>query len=180
MTAAAGQSGMRRILVVAMSGAGKTTAAVRIAEVLDLPFHEMDALAIGPGWSTPPGLVDEVTGITGEDAWVFDSWGYEQVRDLMWARADTVVWLDFPAHVVLPRLVRRSLRRSWTREPVFGGNVETWRGWFSGDHPVWHAARTFGSRRRYLAARTLATPHLTTVRLRSPAELERWVARLQR
>ena len=51
---------MRRVLVVGMSGAGKTTAARRVGAKLGLPFHEMDALAIGPRWSQPPGLVDEV------------------------------------------------------------------------------------------------------------------------
>jgi hypothetical protein len=57
----AGHTGrMRRVLVVGMSGAGKTTAARRVGAKLGLPFHEMDALALGPNltgrkrriWST--------------------------------------------------------------------------------------------------------------------------------
>jgi shikimate kinase len=57
---------MRRVLVVGMSGAGKTTAARRVATVLGLPFYEMDALAIGPRWSLAPDLVDQVGRITAE------------------------------------------------------------------------------------------------------------------
>jgi hypothetical protein len=77
----AGHTGrMRRVLVVGMSGAGKTTAARRVGAKLGLPFHEMDALALGPNWSQPPGLVDEVKRITAEPAWIFDSWGYPAVR----------------------------------------------------------------------------------------------------
>ena len=167
---------MQRVLVVAMSGAGKTTAARQLARVLDLPFHEMDALAIGPGWSTPPTFVADVAAIVGEPAWVFDSWGYPQVRDAMWAAADTVVWLDYPRRVVLARLLRRSLARSWRRQRIFGGNVERWRGWMSRDHPFWHAVSTFDSRRAYLAERTTREAHLRTVRFRGPAEFETWLA----
>ena len=94
-----------------MSGAGKTTAAQRISHALDLPFHEMDALAIGPGWSTPTTLVHDVSVIVAQPRWVFDSWGHVEVRDAMWAAADTVVWLDYSRRVVLPRLFRRSILR---------------------------------------------------------------------
>ena len=170
---------MQRILVVAMSGAGKTTAARRLASVLGLPFHEMDALAIGPGWSTPATLVQDVAAIVREPAWVFDSWGYPQVRDAMWAAADTVVWLDYPRRVVLPRLLRRSLARSWRRDRIFGGNVERWRGWISRTHPFWHAVTTFESRRAYLAERTGREAHLRTVRLRTPAEFETWLGQVR-
>ena len=161
-----------------MSGAGKSTAARRIAGRLGLEFHEMDALAIGPGWSTPTDFVPTMQRIIARPGWVIDSWGYEAVRDLLWAAADAVVWLDYPRRVVLPRVVRRSVRRTVTAERIFGGNRETVTSWFRRSHPVWHAVRTFGYRRDYLATRTAATPHLTVVRLRGPAEFERWFAEL--
>ena len=162
-----------------MSGAGKSTAARRIAARLGLEFHEMDALAIGPGWSTPVDFVSRVQGITAGPGWVIDSWGYPAVRDLMWAAADGIVWLDYPRRVVLPRVVRRSVRRTVTAERIFGGNRETVAAWLRRDHPVWHAVRTFGYRRDYLAARTSSSAHLTVVRLHSPAEFERWFAELR-
>lgn len=158
-----------------MSGAGKTTAARRLAAALGLPFHEMDALALGPGWSTTPTLVADVEAIVGEPGWIIDSWGYPPVRDLMWAAADTVVWLDYPRRVVLPRLLRRSLSRSWRREPVFGGNVERWRDWLTRDHPFWHAVATFGSRRAYLAERTGREGHLRVLRFDDPHDFETWL-----
>src|ERR1700722_14892142 len=105
---------MRRVLGGGMSGAGQTTARRRVGATDGLPFHEMDALALGPNWSQPPDLVDEVKRITAEPAWIFDSWGYPAVRDLMWRSADTILWLDSPATVVLPRLIRRSVVRTAT------------------------------------------------------------------
>ena len=165
---------MRRVLVVGMSGAGKTTAARRVGAKLGLPFHEMDALALGPNWSQPPGLVDEVKRITAEPAWIFDSWGYPAVRDIMWQSADTILWLDYPATVVLPRLVRRSMVRTATNAELFGGNRETLREWLSPDHPVWSAAATFRERREYLFDRTARSRHCRTVRFTSQREFEHW------
>ncbi len=158
--------------MVGMSGAGKTTAARRLAGVLGVPFHEMDALAIGPGWSVPATLVADVGELVARPGWVIDSWGRPEVRAALLAAADTVVWLDYPRRVVLPRLLRRSLRRSWRRERIFGGNVERWREWLTREHPLWHAVTTFGARRRELAGLTASR---RTVRLTSPARFERWL-----
>ncbi|RLV49091.1 adenylate kinase [Nocardioides mangrovicus] len=154
-----------------MSGAGKSTAARRLALAEGIPFHEMDALAIGPGWSTPTRFAEDVAALAAGDRWVVDSWAPAEVRGLLWSRADTIVWLDYPQWVVLPRLLRRSLHRSWTREPLFGGNVERWRDWLLPGHPFWHALTTFGRRRLAIADLAAAAPHARLVRVRRPAEL---------
>lgn len=114
---------MRRILVVGSTGAGKSTLARGLSGRLGLPYHEMDALYFtGAGWAVNEKLREDVLRITAEPRWVIDSLGYPEVRDLMWDRADTVIWLDYPKRVVLPRVLRRSVRRTVTREPLFGGN----------------------------------------------------------
>ncbi|MFI6925472.1 hypothetical protein ACIBIZ_36410 [Nonomuraea spiralis] len=145
---------MRRILVAGISGAGKSTLARALSSRLSVPYHEMDALYFaGPGWAVDETFPARVAEIAGSPAWIFDSFGYPEVRDLLWERADTVVWLDYPRRVVMPRILRRSLRRTLLREPVFNGNRETVAGWFRGDHPAWwawsqHAARRAEIRRR--------------------------------
>ncbi|MGW6871433.1 AAA family ATPase [Streptomyces xanthophaeus] len=49
---------MRRVLVVGISGAGKSTAARALERRLGLPFHELDALRFsGPGWAVEPDCV---------------------------------------------------------------------------------------------------------------------------
>ena len=166
---------MVRVLVVGMSGSGKTTAARRLAARDGLTFHELDALAIGPGWTTPASFESDVGALVAADGWVVDSWGAPVVRSLLWDAADTVVWLDYPRHVVLPRLLRRSLSRTVRRERVFGGNVETWRGWLSRDHPFWYAVRTFGERRRLIAELAAGAGRARLLRFGHPDELERWL-----
>jgi adenylate kinase family enzyme len=169
---------MRRVLVVGSSGAGKTTAARRVADRLGLPFHEMDVLALGPGWSQSPDLVDQVKRITAEPTWIFDSWGHPAVRDWMWESADTILWLDYPPQLVMRRLIWRSAIRTATRAELFGGNRETVREWLRPVHPVWSAAATFAERRRYLFDRTTRSAHCRTVRFTSPREFERWLEQL--
>ena len=84
----------------------------------------------------------------------------------MWQSADTILWLDYPAVVVLPRLIRRSVLRTATNAELFGGNRETLREWLSPEHPVWSAAATFRERRS--AAGTGPPGLRTTARSGSP------------
>ena len=51
------------------------------------------------------------------DAWVVDG-SYRRVHDLIWPRAETIVWLDYPFLTNLVRLARRTLRRLRTREEL--------------------------------------------------------------
>lgn len=50
---------------------------------------------------------------------------YGRVRDLLWPRADTIVWLDYAFPLVLGRLTARTVRRAVTGEILWNGNRET-------------------------------------------------------
>src|SRR5688500_18127460 len=103
---------MRRVNVSGTSGSGKSTFARRLAQRLEVPYVELDALYHRPNWETTP--KDEyraaVAIVAAEDAWVIDG-NYTSTRDIVLARADTVVFLDYPLPVVLWRLTKRTLRR---------------------------------------------------------------------
>ncbi|WP_329140403.1 AAA family ATPase [Streptomyces sp. NBC_01476] len=169
---------MRRVLVVGITGAGKTTLARALAGRFALPFHEMDALAFtGPGWQENPRLLEDVARISSGPSWVFDSFGYPAVRDLLWEQADTVVWLDYARPVVMRRVLRRSAVRTLLRRRVFGGNVETAAGWLSPDHPARWAWSQHAHRRTDIAGRC-ADPRfapLEVVRLTTPRAAKKWL-----
>ena len=57
------------------------------------------------------------------ERWFVDG-NYSVVQDVVWDRADTVVWFDLPYVRVMARTVRRTLRRTVTREELWNGNKE--------------------------------------------------------
>ena len=162
-------------MIASASGNGKTTLGRELARRLDVPFVELDALVHGPNWvETPDDLLRaQVEPIVASAAWVIDGVYRSKLGDLILRHADTVVWLDQPIRVWLPRLVRRTHRRVRGRELLWNDNRETWRGALIGRQSlfVWAVRMHFQRRRRY-PEQLAAFP---VVRLRSPGEVERWL-----
>jgi len=173
---------MQRVSVVGNSGSGKSRVAAALAARLSVPHVELDAIFHQPGWIPLPvsEFRQRVAALAEQDGWVIDG-NYSAVRDLVWARADTVMWLDFPRSLVMRRIVARSLTRVLWRRELWNGNRERWSNLVSVDPErsiiawAWTQHRTY--QERYAAA--MADPacaHLRFVRLRSPAEVEAFLA----
>jgi len=172
---------VRRILVGGVSGSGKTTFAKRLAMQLSRPYHEMDAFYHGPNWEPIPTFEADVQAVIDQDEWVIDSDGYAQVRDAMWSRADTVVWLDFGRPIILARVLWRSAERAITKRPMFNGNVERASDWLDPEHPIQWSMRNYNSRKQRLETRFAdpAYAELLKVRLRSPRAASWWLEHLR-
>jgi adenylate kinase family enzyme len=171
----------RRIVVVGTSGSGKTTFARDLARRKGVPHVEIDALHWGPRWTPAPrpALRARLAEAVATDAWVVDG-NYGAVRDVVWPRAEAVVWLDYPLPLVLARLVRRTLRRIRDREVRWAGNTETLEEMLSPEKSVvaW-TMRTYGKHHHGYPRlfRERRYRHLAVIRLRSPREAEEWLAR---
>ena len=168
---------MRKVAVLASaSGNGKTTFGRALAERLGVPFVEMDALVHGPGWVETPddALRARVEPIVARDGWVVDNVYQRKLGDLILRHADTVVWLDLPMRVWVPRLLRRTLRRFSGREQLWNDNRESLR------TVVWGRESLFGYAFRMHFARRRRYPQelapYNVVRLRTPREVERFLA----
>lgn len=170
----------RRVAVVGTSGSGKTTFSRRLAARLGVQHVELDALFWLPDWQEP----DETdfrarveAAMAGDAGWVADG-NYSRIRDLVFGRADTVVWLDLPLRTCLWRTVRRTMQRARNDELLWGTNRERWRRSFGRDSLAWWVITTHRRRRRENEAR-FADPryaHLRVHRFRSNADAERWLA----
>jgi adenylate kinase family enzyme len=172
----------QRIVVIGTTCAGKTTLARTLADRLRVPHIELDALHWGPGWEALPTETFRSTvaeALSGE-AWTTDG-NYSKARDIIWGRADTLVWLDYPFPIIFWRLITRTLRRVITREVLWNGNHETWKGAFFSRDSLFLWAIQSHARRRKSTPQRLQDPayqHLTVIRLRSPRATRAWLKQI--
>ena len=173
---------VRRVSVVGTSGSGKSTLARELAGILGVPHLELDAVHHQPGWAPLP--TDEFRRIIAARAaaggWVIDG-NYGRVRDLVWARADTVVWLDLPKRTVMRQVVWRTLRRVALRRELWNGNRERWRNFLTWNPEqsviswAWH--KHAPDHAKYAAAAASpASAHLRFIRLTSRRDVARFLA----
>src|SRR5262245_6036324 len=104
--------------------------------------------------------------------WITDG-NYGTVRDLVWSRATTVIWLNYSFPIVLWRALTRTIWRVLTQEELFSGNRESLRmAFLSRESFLWWVITTFYRRRRqYRQLFDMTTiSQLAYVEFRSPSE----------
>lgn len=164
----------RRVLFHGVTGSGKSTAATRLRETLDLPVTLVDE-EIGwlPGWiNRETAEQDQLAdAITAQPVWVLDS-AYSSYRPLVMERADVIVGLDYPRLLTLARLLRRTISRIVRRTPTCNGNVETWGRTLGKDSIIrWHF-RTFARKRAWLREQIAADEGTPVLWVRHPRQWE--------
>ena len=166
-----------RVLIYGVTGSGKTTLARTLAGTTGLPWHSVDDLTWEPGWVGVP--ADEqrrrIAAICAGERWILDS-GYSSWLDVVLARAELIVALDYPRWRSLGRLARRTLARAIDRRTICNGNTETFRQMMSRDSIiVWHF-RSFSRKRVRMRAWAADPAGPPVVLLTSPAATRRWLA----
>jgi len=156
--------------------------AVALATALGAPHVELDAIYHQPGWVplSEDDFCARVAAATATGSWVVDG-NYSVVHEVVWERADTVVWFDLPYAIVLGRTIRRTIRRVITREELWNANKEPFSNLWSLNPEksiiAWAATRHRVYHRRYAQAeRDPRWGHLRFVRLRSQAEADAFLA----
>jgi len=98
----------KRILVIGPSGAGKSTLARRLGAVTGLPVVHLDQVFWNPGWIPTPGdeFRRKLTDVLERPEWIVDG-GYVTTQENRLARADAVVFLDFPPRLYRYRVLKR-------------------------------------------------------------------------
>jgi adenylate kinase family enzyme len=167
---------MQRVLVIGSPGAGKSTFAAELARRTGLPLIHLDQEYWRSGWvETPKTQWEErVPELVAGDRWILDG-NYGGTLPLRLRRADTVIDLELPTHVCLWRVLRRLVTwRGRTRTDMAEGCPER----FDPAFLWWVVKYPFTSRRRI--ERKLAAFTGTLVKLTSPAEVRRFLAKVDR
>jgi adenylate kinase family enzyme len=173
---------MHRIVVLGTSGSGKTTLARELAPRMGVPHIELDSINWKPNWTATPvdQFLAEVTPLIAQAGWTVDG-NYRALRSLVWARADTFIWLDYPMSVTITRLLRRTVGRAMRGTTLWNGNRESWRLSFCSRESVLLYAIGVWRRNRRDMPRMLAEQKALgkrIIRLRTPAQAARWLGQV--
>ena len=174
----------KRVVVIGVTSSGKSTLAETLARRFDWNFIELDALHWEPGWQGAPLDVfrARVAEAIRAENWVVAG-NYHVVRDLIWPKAQAMLWLDYPLPVVLWQLTRRNFKRWWSQELLWGTNQERLWPHFKlwSEESLYHwLFKTYWRRKREYPM-LVSQPehqHLKVIRFRHPKETKEWLERL--
>ncbi|MFC1853600.1 adenylate kinase [candidate division CSSED10-310 bacterium] len=170
----------KRLIVVGTSCSGKTTLAGSIARIFEIKHIELDALFWRPNWTETP--ADEfkfkVAQAIQRKSWVADG-NYSPVRDMIWTRAQTLIWLNYSFTKIFSQALYRTLKRALTAEKLFSGNRESIRqSFFSSDSILLWVIKTYARRKREypLLFKELKYAHLKVIELHNQKQTDALLA----
>ena len=159
----------KRIVILGITGSGKTTLAHKLSEELGIPHIQLDTLYWGPNWKKNPTEIfrASVEKALEQESWIIDGNG-GSARDIIWPKAELAIWLDFPIPVIFYRLLKRTLKNSFTKKELWNGCKESFRMQFFSKNSifVW-AFKSYTRRHKKYPRRFLEYPHLKVIRIRS-------------
>ena len=173
----------KRIVIIGTTGSGKSTLGRQIEQRLGIPHIELDALHWDSGWQEAPNEImrERLIKAISVEAWVVDG-NYSFTRDLSWARAEIIIWLDYRFSVNFWRLLKRTLHRALTQEVIWNGNREPFfphlKLW--SDESLFHwLFKTYWRRKREFPELFALSEHqhLEVLRFSSPKETEEWLGK---
>ena len=170
----------QRIVVLGVTGSGKSTLARELSNIYGFNYVELDNLFWKPNWerASDEEFIEKVDqAITQSNTWVVDG-NYTRAK-IIWQKADTFIWLDYPIRVNFWRLWKRTWKRFLTQEPMWdAGNKESlWRHFFTTDSLFVWAWKSYPKKKEQYTE-LFGSPdyaHCCMIHLRSPQETRQWL-----
>ncbi len=165
---------MRRVLVIGSGGAGKSTVARRLGQLLDIEVKHLDKFYWRSGWQETPkeDWLRTVTELTSGESWIMDG-NYGGTLEFRIQHCDTIIFLDMPRLLCLWRIFkRRLLYRNRSRPDIAEGCSERLDWEFI--QWIWNYSRR--TRPKVVKLLEEHSHSKQVVWLRSNAEVERFLA----
>lgn len=165
---------MRKVLVVGSGGAGKSTFARRLGQLLDIEVVHLDSLYWKPGWVKTPKAewAETVAELARRDAWIMDG-NYSGTFDIRVRACDTLIFLDMPRLVCFRRVLKRLIVYRHRTRPDMAAGCDEKIDWefilWIWNYPKTHRPKVLELMRQNAVSKRM-------IRLRTPAEAEQFLA----
>jgi hypothetical protein len=160
---------MERVVVIGCAGSGKSTLARKLAERTGLPLVERDDL----GRLGSPQYLAAIAEMAARPAWILDGPPYF-ADELVYPRADAVIFLDYPKPLVLWRVLVRTIRVELMRRASGAHRPQGLAALRDPQHPVRWAWISHGDRHRE-GLELMKSPLPVVHRFTRPAAARRWL-----
>ncbi|MEZ4885814.1 MAG: DNA topology modulation protein [Chitinophagales bacterium] len=109
---------MKRILIIGSGGSGKSTLSIRLQKILQIPLIHLDQHYWSANWVEPtkPDWEQKIKHLMDGEMWIMDG-NYSNTLEMRLAKADTVIFLDFPRWKCIIRVLKRNLQYHGSDRP---------------------------------------------------------------
>jgi|SRR5215470_2677629 len=164
---------MKKVLIIGPGGAGKSTIARRLGQLLQIEVFHLDRHYWQPGWVEPPKNIWQarVEQLLSRESWIIDG-NYSGTLSTRLQACDTVIFLDLSRVLCVWRIIRRRLKyRKMNRPDMADGCEER----FSLEFLSWIWNYSRRSRPKVLALLKANEETKQIVWLRSRIEVEQFL-----
>lgn len=166
----------KKIAIIGSTASGKSTLARKLSQIYKVPHIELDQILFeNQKRKTDEEFRFAVEKLVEKSEWICDGVFYN-LADIIWPKADVVIWLDIPLKTTYRQVLSRSLKRIVKRQSKPGGQRETLKTAFGRNGIVTktpHIHRKITSNYEKLVPQYVSDNKL--VRLKSRKEVNEWL-----
>ena len=162
---------MKRVAVFGNAGGGKSTLALRLAELTGLPLYVVDKMQFRPGGAQVPHheFLRTHADLLRRDEWIIDGFGNAAIAWERFAAADTLIHIDLSLLTHHRWVTKRLIKGLFADPPGWPENSPLWSSSFSSYRVLWLCHRHLTPKYRKLVAEAATSKRVH--HLRSPRQV---------